>query len=423
VPADEMLHRPFTLPGSWLSLIGAGLLSLSLLACSDAGDAPGDEVPETGPLYIGTTRVFTADASQGYMYRFSSLDAESSIDLARAVELEDAWVFGDAKPYFYTATIFSPTITQWSLDERGDFVQHERVSFANEGVTGTYSAAFTPVFSEEKSYFVDSGSAQVVVWNPKDMTFTKTIAIDVDLPEDHPGPADLTPTLELSVQEDRILVNVFWNSSSSGWAQMGVFARLVVIDPSTDEVVEQTDDSRCQALSPVGTTSRGTTYYTPWDYHAAARQVFGDGFGSASCALRVGSRDSTFDESFLVDLSEVVGGRPAGSAVLVDDETMLLHVWHEELSTATPENWTEDGRWQSAYQWYRWKVGEERAELLPAQEPSGEGGTWTKLDGRLFSYAANSEYSETTLVELNEDGTTSPRVRVPGWSAAAIRAR
>jgi hypothetical protein len=407
------------------SPIGLAVLAISLVAlggCSDAEGAAAPPISEAEPLYIGTTRVFTADASQGYMYRFSSLD-EGEIDLKQAVELDDAWVFGDAKPYFFTATIFSPEIKQWSLDEDGDFVAGPTVSFANEGVQGTYAAAFTPVYSAEKSYFVDSESAQVVVWNPKAVELIKTIPIDVELPEDHDGPADLTPTVELTTQRDRLLVNVFWNSFSSGWTQMGAFTRLVVIDTDTDEVVSSTDDARCATLSPAGTTSDGTTYYTPWDYHAASRAVFGDDHGAASRAMRVKAGQDSYDDAYDVDLSGLVGARPAGQAFLMNDDEMLLHVWDESLSTATPENWADDGRWQPSYQWYRWTIGSDEATPLPKQEPSSEGGAWTKLDGRLFSYAANPEYSETTLVELHDDGATTPRLVVPGWTQATIRAR
>lgn len=398
-------------------------LSLSLSACSGSDDkhmtiAAGD------PVYVGATRVFTVDnTSQGYLYRFSSLEPDETVDLKQAREIDDALVFGDAKPYFYTATIFSPTIQQWSLDDAGDFVPGPVVSFANEGVMGTYSAGLTPIFSDEKSYFVDSDSAQVVVWNPKEVTFIKTIPIDVSLPEDHEGPADLTPTLEISVQKDRLLVSVFWNSFESGWTKFASFSRLVAIDPETDEVTRVTDETRCQSLSPVGTTSRGTTYYAPWDYHVAARAVFGDEHGVASCGLRVASTAQSYDEDYEVDLSALVDGRPAGTAFLMNDDAMLLHVWHEELSTATPENWTESGRWDSSYQWYRWSIGDDRAELLPNQPPSGEGGSWAKLDGRLISYSANPEYSETTLVELDADGTSTELLRIPGWTATAIRAR
>lgn len=417
------LHPRLRALATWPAACCLALLSLG---CSGDDDEPGPGFADNAPIYIGTTRVFSGDESLGYLFRFTSLDDDGTeIDLRRAVELDDAWVFGDAKPYFYTATIFSPTIKQWSLDEHGEFVEGPVVNFSNEDVKGTYSAAFTPIYSPEKSYFVDSGSAQLVVWSPQDVTFIKTIPIDVSLPEDHAGPADLTPTVELTAQKDngRVLVNVFWNSSSSGWTQLGGLSRLIVIDAETDEIIEQRDEARCESLSPVGTTSSGTTYYTPWDYHVSARAVFGDGFGSKSCGLRVKPEDTSFDDGYDVDLSELVGGRPAGSAFLMDDDHLLLHVWHEELSTATPENWTDEGRWQPSYKWYRWDIGSDAAEELPDQAPSSEGSNWAKIDGRLFTYSANPEYSETTLVELKEDGTSHELRKIPGWSAAMIRAR
>src|ERR1041384_2122732 len=260
--------RRAPLSGSALARVSLCAISLALAGCSDEGDGGDAPSAEAGtPLFVGTTRVFTPpESSRGYMYTFSSLDETEGdeINLQRAREMDDAWVFGDAKPNFFSATVFSPSSPQGSLDAQGNFVQGPEGRFANEGVTGTYTAAFTPVYSEEKSYFVDSDSAQVVVWNPKEVTFLKTIPIDADLPEGHEGPADLTPTLDISVQEGRVVVSVFWNSFASAWTQMASFTRLVVIDTATDEVTSVTDKPGCASISPVETTSDGTTYYAAW---------------------------------------------------------------------------------------------------------------------------------------------------------------
>ncbi len=410
------------------SLLAIFTLGLAAPGCSDetspVDDGAGGGGPwADGPLYVGSTRVFNAEGSVGYLYRTKSLDEGTEIDLGEAIEMDDAWVFGDADPYFYTATIFSPLITQWSLDENGDFVEGPTISFANDGVGGTYTAAFVPLWKKDKAYFVDGSSGQVVIWNPEAMEFIGTIEVDVELPEDHDGPADLSPNVELAVTEDRILVSVSWASMDSGWTELGSYSRLIVIDPNTDTVVSSTDEPRCESLSPAGTTTEGTTYYAPWDYLAAVRGVYGPGYGSASCGLRAVAGESTYDEGYDVDLRSLVGDRPAGSAFLVDDQTLLLHVWDEALVEATPENWVEETRWLSGYEWYRWTIGTDTAARLPNQEPSAEGGTWTKLDGKLLTYTPNAEYSETTLLWLDDDGTLASGATIPGWTVATIRAR
>jgi hypothetical protein len=385
---------------------------------SDPSDVPA-EVPDVpaptppAPLYVGATRVFSADSSNGYLFAVPSLGAEARVDLGQAVELSDAWVFGNGGPDFFTATLFEPTIKAWHVTSDGRFIEGPTVSFVNEGVTGTYTAASTPLFSEDKSYFVDPGSLQVVVWNPRDMTFIRSIELPT---ADLPG---FSPLAELTVRDGRVLVNIFWQSEDN--TRMGDFVRLVVIDPATDTIVEQNDDSRCGSFSPAGVASDGTTYYSPWDYHTVTRSVFGDGYGAASCGLRVIPAAGSLDSSYEVDLSALVGGRPAGSLSLLGDDQALLHVWHQELVGATPETWG-DTRFAPGYKWYRWRIGSTEATELPDQAPSAEGSAWRLLDGKVISFANNAEYSETTLIELDATDHGRPGLAVPGWIVTMLRA-
>lgn len=396
----------------------------ALLICSSGGfTACGGSKDQTGsasgPLYIGATRVWTADSSQGYLFTVSSLDKGTEVDLKKAVEIDDAWVFGKGDPYFYTATLFSPTITRWTLSPKGGFEKDTVVSFVNYGVEGTHNAAFTPIFSKEKAYFVDSTSAQVVVWNPATMEFLRTIPLPAKAAGEF---ATYTPILGLSQRQDRIFVTIFWADPDSWWTKYAPSSRLVTIDPQTDTVVEVHDEDRCETMSPAGTTADGTSYFGPWDYHATVRAVFGEGFGAKSCALRVVPSGMTYDEGYQVDLSSLVGGRPAGGLTLLDDQYALIHVWHSELVAATPENWKET-RFEPAYTWYRWKLGEATATELPNQMPSSEGGEWLRLDGAPYTYNPNADYSKTTLFELNSSGELKEHLTLPGWTAQLIRVR
>lgn len=398
----------------WICLAVASCLPLS--GCGDDSETAGGT--SSGPLYIGSTRVFSAEGSNGYLFAVDSLDAGAEVDLAQAVELNDAWVFGDADPYFYTATIFEPTITRWSLSDSGRFEQGPTVSFQNQGVGGTYTAAFVPVFSSSKAYFVDAASGQVVVWNPADMEFVRTIEVPVDAEV----PTGMSPIMDLALRDDRIFVSVFWVSQDSFFTEYADFARLVAIDPATDQVVEVRDEPRCQALAPSGVTSDGTAYFSPWDYHAAVRGVYGEGYGVDSCALRVVPPGNGFEEGYEVDLSELVGGRPAGGLTLISDEEALIHVWQDDLVHATPDDWQEK-RFEAGYKWYRWTLGDAQATELPGQAPSSEGGSWLRMDGQVISFSPNADFSETTVVRLAPDGSFEPGVTVPGYMAALIRAR
>lgn len=416
------------------------LILLAMAGCSDdeatspgAGpQTPGGSTPggpgtapaeAAAPLFVGSTRIFSGDTSQGYLFTVPSLDAGTPVDLGKAVEITDAWVFGDAKPYFFTATIFEPTITRWSLREDGSFEQGPAVSFANHGVTGAYSTAFVPLWSKTKSFFVDSGSAQVIVWNPEDVSVIGTIPVDTTRPAGLVGPPDLESTIEIAVRPDKIFVTVFWNSGSSGWTELGNLVRVITIDPNTNAILSTTEDTRCGSASPAGTAADGTTYFAPWDYHAAVRGVFGGTKGVRSCGLRIVPGGASMDAAYDVDLSTLVGGKPAGSAFLASDTELLLHVWNNDLVGATPANWVDDKRFGSGYTWYRWTIGSPAATEVTGQVPLGEGGTWQRIGEKLYTYGSNADFSKTTLQELDASGALVPRIEVPGYSNAVIRAR
>jgi len=439
--AQEQTPRLATLLLPWVALLaGCGDEDLpssedeTSLGTTATGSSTGTGTTSTGtdtgsttqgetdgpaaPVYIGATRIFDPNGSTGLMFSVPSLAAGTPVDLGQAVEMTDAWVFGPLDQYFYTATIFEPTLQRWELSETGAFIPGPVVSFANEGVGGTYTAAFTPIYAANKSYFVDSVSAQVVVWDPTSMTFLGTIP----LPIEAEVTGDLAPTMDITVRDDVVLVSMFWASEESWFTEFGSFVRVVAIDPLTDTVISTQDDPRCESLAPGGTTTDGTTYFSPWDYHATVRAVYGEGFGADSCSLRIVAPGASFDTAYQVDLGALVGGRPAGGLTLINDQEALIHVWHSELVPATPETWV-DQRFLPGYKWYRWTLGAPAAVELPNQVPNSEGGEWKRLDGRTVTYAANEEFSETTLHELTATGELAPMLTVPGWTVQLIRLR
>jgi hypothetical protein len=403
---------------------GDDVTNVSAPLTPDDGAPGGDEPapplappePEPDPLYVGAMRVFNPEGSRGYLFATASLGADGEVDVSRAVEIDDAWVFGDGGPDFFTATLFEPTLTRWHVSPEGRFERGITLNFSNEGIGGTFAAASTPRISETKAYFVDSTSMQVVIWNPRDMELIGTIPLP-----DEGVSAELEPRADLIVRGDRAFVTVFWYSLDSGLIEYGDFVRLIAIDTETDRIIETTDDERCPTSSPSGTDADGNTYFSPWDYHTAVRGVFGAGYGSASCGLRVVPAGSSFDQSYELDLSTLVGGRPAGSMSLISDSEALLHVWHEELVDVTPETW-QDKRFEPAYKWYRWQIGAPSAEELPDQAPSVEGSEFRVVDGKVLSFANNAEYSETTLIELDDEGYQHPGLVVPGWIVNMVRA-
>ncbi len=412
---DDDLSDPIPLDAS----IDSGTPSLDA-ALSDAalGDATLPSDPSVQPLYVGSSRVFdpSGSGSNGYLYAFRSIAKGTSVSLTQATEIEDAWVFGDAKPYFYTAGVFVPTIQRWTVATDGKLAPGPVLNLTNQGVMGAHSAAGVPLFSATKAYFVDTASAQVVIWNPRDMTFLKTIPITLEDQGALMGRMDAN----VAFRDGKAFVTAYWASQASMWTQYGAAARLFVIDTATDTLLSQAEVSSTSSLGYAGTDKDGTIWYSPWDYHAAVRGVFGTGYGAASRGVRVKNGATAVDGTD-VDLSALVGGRPAGGMILIDDSTALLHVWHNDLVNASASNWS-DTRFQPGYLWHRWKIGEASAPELPNQKPNTEGGEWKPLDGKTVSYSPDDAYANTTLWQLEADGSQTELLTVPGWTINFVRA-
>jgi hypothetical protein len=130
---------------------------------------------------------------------------------------------------------------------------------------------------------------------------------------------------------------------------------------------------------------------------------------------------SNFDAAFDIDLTTLVGGRPAGGLVMLDDDVAFLRAWHEELAPplATDRGNIDDLTFASAYQWWRWPVASPAAELVPGQIPTT--GQWDPfhISGRTIVPVVSSDFSTTQLVELLLERGMRPSSRAPEPSSAS----
>jgi hypothetical protein len=189
--------------------------------------------------------------------------------------------------------------------------------------------------------------------------------------------------------------------------------RLLAIDPATDTIVKSTDDDRLTYASPQARTSDGTEYFSPASLIAAYSLV--PGHGSPSRALRVGPGSRAFEPGFALDLSALVGGRPAGDFTLIDDQTAILRAWHADLADpVTVENW-EDVLWaQAGFKWWRWHVGDAQAVEIPNQSPGTLGAAVMRIDGQVYVLRTNEDSTTSTLDRIDAQGAFVAGLSGPG---------
>jgi len=395
----------------------------SALGCSNAADtkdAPNDD-PDA-PLYVISTGVVSGEDFIGYLATVPSLAAGTPFNLDHAVEIGDAaWIFsrpGDNS--VYVASLNAPTIVRWEVRGEADFVQRETLSFSNVGVLSAYLAASTPIFSAQKSYFVDEDQDQVVIWNPERMELIGTI------PLGDAGDGRLLPIPEASllVRGDALVVTVGWRVADDT-TSYGDHVRVLTIDTNTDQIVDSTTETRSTHAALNGETSDGTAYYSPYSLYAAYREI-GEGHGAPSNSFRINPTERQFDPTYELDLSSLVGGRPAGDFTLLDDQTALIRAWHSDLvDPVDPENWQAVLWEQSGFMWWRWHLGDPTAVQIPNQEPGALGATVFKLDGKTYSTLYAADLSSTSLVEITPSAEFLPALEGPGQfiGAGVLRVR
>jgi hypothetical protein len=370
-----------------------------------------DATPVPAPLYVVSTGVVSGDDFLGYLTTVPSLEPGTTFNLDRAVEVgAGAWIFnrpGDDS--VYVASLADATIVRWEVRGDGDFVRHETLDFGSLGTSSAYLAASTQIFSAGKSYFVDEDQDQLVIWNPERMELIGTLPLG-DEPK---GALRPIPEGALLIHGDQLVVTVGWRDADDTSA-LGDQVRIVTIDTKLDQIVDSSVEDRTThaALNTVG--ADGTAYYSTYSLYAAYREI-GVGHGAPSTLLRVEPDADRFDPEYSLDLSTLVGGRPAGDFTLLDDQTALIRAWHSDLVDPIDLADWQAVLWnESGFLWWRWHIGDAAAVQIPDQDPGALGATVFKVGDRTYSTLYAADLSSTTLVEVTPSAEFVPALEGPG---------
>jgi len=303
--------------------LSTGMLALALFAgCGGAEEKSGD-----GPLYAITTQLLTADPVDSYVIVTDQAEQTASLSLDNAVRVSGR-ALGVGIPRsgaLYVVSDESATVIRYTLNEAGSLEPAGTVSFASLGVTslGEYQANFQFV-SETKAYFFDGATAQVVVWNPEEMTVTSSIPLDELAIKD-----TIASFSGAAVRLDgQILMPVGWRPVSG----VGIThkAGVVSIDTATDVATLATDD-RCGYTHDAAVGPDGKVYIATEAYGAAVRRLMGED-APAPCLLRFDPQTRAFDPDFYRTLEELVGGGTAGTLVPGPQGTAYVRVLDETVA-------------------------------------------------------------------------------------------
>ncbi|MDI1442556.1 hypothetical protein [Polyangium sp. 6x1] len=407
VPVKSVVGR------TWLRL-SAGMLALALLTgCSGAEEPKGDG---NGPLYAITTQLLAGDPVDSYVVVTGQAEQTASLSLDNAIRVSGR-ALGVGIPKsgaLYVVSDASATVTRYTLSGAGALEPTGTVSFDSLGVTslGEYQANFQFV-SETKAYFFDGATAQVVIWNPEEMTVTGNIPLDeLDLPD------TVVAFSGAAIQlENQLLMPVGWRPVSG----VGITpkAGVVSIDTATDVATIATDD-RCGYTHDAAVGADGKVYIATEAYGAAVRRVVGED-APAPCLLRFDPQTRAFDSSFYRTLEELVGGGTAGTLIPGPEGLAYVRVLDETIAPVLEGTHPRTIASGTGWQWWELSLDTMTA-THKASFPATSGSVFLfESQNRTLYTEFGAGAASTTLHVLEENG--KPTVTTEGLSFSFLQLR
>jgi hypothetical protein len=387
------------------AIVAPSCTALLALGCggdeSTISSSDGRSVNASAPLFAVTTQVF-GDVPSSYVALVSDLGAREEADLGAALEVPGrALAVGpQGGGYVLVATSEGPSLTRYDVLADGTFVERAALSFANEGVSSLLAFAQQFVFvSRTKAYFLDDTDvAQIVVFNPEEMTIERTIPIEGVARE------GFAFTYGLSAKQrgnELVLTASFYDDESSVF---DAEARLVIVDTVTDSVKSVETETRCGYLLSSVESPSGDIYFAADIYTSIVEESLGDEFGGPSCVLRLPAGQSSFDPEFILDLEQATGGTIAGS--LVAGNAGRAYTRYLDRSVVPEGADFSDPAAASSLPYYRWAevdLDGGTATPLLSLEPGAAQSVEYSVESRSFIGISTADFASTTLLDFASD--------------------
>jgi hypothetical protein len=433
----------------WLAL-GVAIALCSSVACSDdADDAPGDNGGEAGEgagsntggtdnhtpggggaagaggaeplpvdegIYVVGGYLTIQEKYVGYLAVTDDISAEGAIDLDEVVEFPDDMSFASpGNGVIYVGNGSAPVIERWLLNGSNELVKDGEVGLAQYGIASGLGIKDPLHFiADDRAYFIDGKTQQVVIWNPETMKTIDTFALD-GFPE-----GDLFTGLNY-VHKDgtRLLLSArYWRPDDTA----ALLTRVAIID-TNDDSVTYIDDTRCGNIAFQAHDSENNLYLAS---HPAQTAVIAVGLAgdpvAKSCVIRINSGDSEFDQDYYVDLDDLVGGSAGGIMQGAGDEAFILKHAGPTLTIDNAGSAAKRSEWEI----HRLSLGneEETLEKVPGVELQSAYGLafTTRVAGKSRPYVitVKGDFSEGSYFDVSQPGEFTQALTVPGFPAKAI---
>lgn len=384
------------------SLIAASAL-LGLVVACDADDVTQSSATSSGagadvPLFVVLSTVETPDDRLGYFVTTSSLEGGAKIDIGRGIEEP-----GGGRLYvepgigtFMVGGGSTPTITRYEVTADGSLERGAVLSFANQGVSDLADDAVVFV-DATKAYLRDPSQLQLISFDP-----TAMLLLDV-LPVEGVGRSGLYAGFGQAVRRaDGIYFPMTYSDEEEAWTRVPDEAVLVHVDPSNDRITVSTD-SRCTSMDVGFSSESGDAYWFSDRANTFGWRADPPSPGARrDCALRLRAGESSFDQSWSLDLTTRTRGWPVVASVPAGGSRLWLRVLEEDAFPVTAGATPLDVEALQGWQWYLLDVESDEPAQRNEQRPAGSYYSNSfRVDDRTYTTESNADYTATTLLEID----------------------
>lgn len=384
-----------------------------------AGEGGGGEVVELeDAVYVVGGYQTTTDDWIGYLSVVKDITSDGTLDLADAVEFpSDMSYASPGNGVVYVGNGGEPVIERWRLDEDERLVRDGEMGLAQFGIaTGLGIKDPFQFLAEDRAYFIDGKSLQVVIWNPQIMETEGTFSLE-GLAE-----GDFFVGLNFVHRDgDRLLLSArYWRPDDTA----ALLTRVAIIDTTSDEVT-YVDDTRCGNIAFHAHDSQNNLYLAS---HPAQTGYVAAGLGGTpaaeSCIIRFNAGADAFDQDYYVNLDALVGGNGGGIMQGGGDEAFVMKYAGPAYTIDNVAKAHTGSNWEL----HRLTLGDEAASItrVPDLElQSGYGHAFTTAVGGKetpFVITVEGDFSSGAYHDVSEGGFVQG-LTIPGFPSDAILIR
>ena len=373
--------------------------------------------PEPEALYVVGGYQTTTDAWIGYLSVVKDITS-GTLELTDAIEFpSDMSYASPGNGVVYVGNGGEPVIERWKLDEDDRLVRDGEMGLAQYGIaTGLGIKDPFQFLAEDRAYFIDGKSLQVVIWNPQSMETECTFSLEGF------AEGDFFVGLNFVHRDgDRLLLSArYWRPDDTA----ALLTRVAIIDTTTDQV-SYVDDTRCGNIAFHAHDSQNNLYLAS---HPAQTGYVAAGLGGTpaaeSCIIRFKAGADAFDQDYYVNLDTLVGGNGGGIMQGAGDEAFVM----KYAGPAYTIDNVAKAHTSSSWELHRLTLGDEEATLAKVPDlalQSGYGHAFTTTVGNVetpFVITVEGDFSSGAYHDVSQGGFEQG-LTIPGFPSDAILIR